>query len=660
MMTRSIGRPYPGSRPFAQADVDHFFGRSADAETLADLWRVNRLTLAIGPTGVGKTSLLQAGVLPLVRHDHGTVLPTGRIGYGSGYPVAALPDHNPYSLALMRCWAPGEPVTALAGLTIGQFVRRQAERQDGLVLAAVDQAEDLLADSSLRKLQRREFLGDLAATVREEPRLHLLLMVRESALGEFTQALGNGVQYRIPLLPFPSAVEAVMAPVKGTGRTFDPEGAEELVRDLLTSYISVTGDDERCVVADDVQPALLQVACAQLWDSLPEELDTITTRDVHFYGDVDQALAAYCGHAIAAVAEEHSLQSARLRSWLVRTFISDVGALEIRYEGRPDTAGMPNAVLRALEDRHLLVSERRSGLRCYELLSERLIEPLRHSAPDPPPPVDPLTHLVAAERALTLGELSLAERHGEQVLRPASSANTRVRAQANTLLGNISYERGQPGVAEARYWEAAQLFEVAQDTQAVAQHLAAVGQTQLAQGQKHVGEAVSTLQAALRRAPHDLVVKTELAWAHWQLGQADTAESLFTEILDTDAGNANALRGRGEILAYAGKSHEAMRDLSRTPPHDKPSTRAARGLAMAELGKYGAAAKEIEAALEQAPRNGSVLLYAARAEALGGHPGAAAERARQAINASDPPLPEHQRDQARALAGQTENDRLLS
>jgi tetratricopeptide (TPR) repeat protein len=658
MMTRSIGRPYPGSRPFAQADVDHFFGRSDDAETLAGLWRVNRLTLAIGHTGGGKTSLLEAGVIPLVRHDQGIVLPPGRIGYGSGYPVAAMPEHNPYSLTLMRCWAPGEPVTALAGLTIGQFVRRQAERQQGPVLAVVDQAEDLLADSSLRKLQRQEFLSDLAATVQEEPRLHLLLMIRESAVSEFTRALGNGVQYHVPLLPFPSAVEAVMAPVGGTGRTFDPEAAGELVRDLLTSYISVTGGDERCVVADDVQPALLQVACARLWDSLPEELDTITTRDVHFYGDADQALAAHCGHIIAAVAEEHSLQPARLRSWLIRTFISDAGAPEIKYEGRPDTAGMPNAVLRALEDRHLLASERLSGLRSYQLLSERLIEPLRHSAAELPPPVDPRTHLLAAQRALTLGELSLAERHGEQVLRPASNASTRVRAQANTLLGNVAHERGQPGVAEARYWEAAQLFEVAQDTQAVAQHLVAVGQTLLTQGRGD--EAVSRLEAALRRAPHDLLIKAELAWAHWQLGQADAAASLFTEILDADAGNAGALRGRGEILAYIGKSREAMRDLSRTPPHDKPSTRAARGLAMAELGEYGPAAKEIEAALEQAPRNGSVLLYAARAEALGGHAGAAAERARQAISASDPPLPLHQRDQAWALVGQTEDDRLLS
>ena len=138
----------------------------------------------------------------------------------------------------------------------------------------------------------------------------------------------------------------------------------------------------------------------------------------------------------------------------------------------------------------------------------------------------------------------------------------------------------------------------------------------------------------------------ELAWAFWQLGEAETAEALFNDILAVDAGNAGALRGRGEILADSGQAREAMRDLSRTVPHDKPSTRAARGLALAELGERVAAVKEIEAALEKAPGNGSVLLYAARAEALGGHQVAAADLAEQAIYATDPPLPVHQTTRA--------------
>jgi tetratricopeptide (TPR) repeat protein len=653
-MTRSVVRPYPGSRPFAEADFDFFFGRSEDARTLAHLWQVNRLTLAIGSTGSGKTSLLVAGVLPLVRDGRGEVLPLGRVSYGSAYPVAALPEHNPYTLSLLRSWAPGEPETRLVGLTVRDFVRRRAERHEAPILAAIDQAEDLLADSGLRGMHRRDFLEDLATVVREEPQLHLLLLIRASAADEFSRALGNGVRYSVSPLSFRSALAAVTGPTESTGRTFAPGAAEELVTDLKTSYVSVEGGDERRVVADDVQPALLQIVCAEFWDSLPADLTVITPRVVHAYGDADRALAAHCGRIIAVVADEHRLAAPRLRSWLIRTLVTNVGTSGTVYEGLADTVGMPNAVLRALEDQHLLCSERRSGLRWYQLLSERLIEPLRHAAVEQPAPVDMAGWLRAAERALTLGDLGLAQRHGEEILLTAPPDAFRVRAEANSLLGNIAHERGKLPEAERHYREAAGLFAAALDSGAVAQEYAAVGQTLLAQGR--VSDAVNELEIAVRRLPSDFVVRAELAWAHWQRGEAGAAEAIFTDILAEDAGNASALRGRGEILADIGKGREAMRDLSRTVPHDKPSTRAARGLALAELGDHGGAIKEIEAAMAQAPRNGSVLLYAARAEALVGDQAAAAELAEQAINATDPPLPLHQHDKALKLAGPREDD----
>ncbi|HMH93718.1 MAG TPA: hypothetical protein VK586_21885, partial [Streptosporangiaceae bacterium] len=84
----------------------------------------------------------------------------------------------------------------------------------------------------------------------------------------------------------------------------------------------------------------------------------------------------------------------------------------------------------------------------------------------------------------------------------------------------------------------------------------------------------------------------------------------------------------------------------------QPSTRAARGLALAELGQHSEADQEIESALADAPRNGPVLFYAARAEALSGDRVAAVDLARRAIDATDPALPKHQREIARKLAGQ--------
>jgi hypothetical protein len=93
-----------------------------------------------------------------------------------------------------------------------------------------------------------------------------------------------------------------------------------------------------------------------------------------------------------------------------------------------------------------------------------------------------------------------------------------------------------------------------------------------------------------------------------------------------------------------------MLDLDRMAP-GRPFTRAARGLALAELGDYTAATEEINGAVADARRSGPVLLYAARAFDLTGDKVTARERAREAVDATDPPLsPAHKR-LAQKLAG---------
>ncbi len=653
-MTRSVDRPFPGPRPFLRKDSKRFFGRTAEAAALTEMWRANRLTVASGPTASGKTSLLQAGLLPLVEDGRADVLPPGRISYGSTFPVAGLPEHNPYTLALLRSWSPGVAATRLVGLTLSDYLIRRAERHEGTILAAVDQAEELLAGSGIRRSHGSRFLDELAQVIRDEPRLHVLLFLRDTALDEFSRALGAGAQYRVAPLSFESALDAVTCPVKAAGRSFDPSAAEELVRDLLTSRIGSPEGSERYVAAEQVQPALLQVLCSRLWDMLPTDMNVITVREVRRHGDADTTLAAHCGRVIAAVADDYGLPQARLRSWLTRTFLTEFGTPGTAYEGMTHTSGMPNAVARVLEDRHLLSAEQRSGSRWYELLSERLVWPLLHAADEPPPPVAPAEYLQAAERALTLGELDLAEHFAEETLRTAPVGDLRLRAEAESLLGNLGYERGKPADAESHYRAAAGLFEAVRDTGAVARQLAAVGQTLLVQGR--LAEAVDELTAAVDRLPNDAVVQTELGWALWQIGQSRAAVAVFTGVLGLDGANVDALRGRGEILADLGDARSALRDLDRVMSRAQPSAQAARGLALAELGEHEKASKEIQAALADAPRNGPVLFYAARAETLVGDQAEAAELARRAIDAADPPLPAHLLEIARQLVGRREGN----
>jgi tetratricopeptide (TPR) repeat protein len=586
------------------------------------------------------------------------VLPPGRISYGSTFPLAALPDHNPYTLALLKAWSSGETTTRLVGLTVADFTRRRAERHDRVILAVIDQAEDLLADVGLRSTYRQRFFDELKEALAAEPRFHLLLLVRDEALGLISDRLGNGARYRVKPLNRQGAVEAVMRPVTGTGRTYARDAAEKLVTDLQTSRLVSADGEERYIADDQVEPALVQVVCTQLWESLPPDLEVITTREIRRYGDTDTALAVHCGRVIAAVAEDHDLSVRWLRSWLLATFITERGTRKEVDEGLTRTAGMANVVVRALEDRHLLSVQQRRGTRWYELLSDRLLEPLRQATDEPPPPTEPAGYLRAAQRALTMGELDLAEQYAKETLHTAAGTDLQLRAQANSLLGNLAHEREKSAEAEVRYRRAAELYEAVRDTGSVALQLAAVGQTLLAQGR--LGEAVDQLRAATDRMPNDLIVQTELALALWQLGQGRAAVAVLTDVLGIDRGNPEALRARGEILADLGDARAALLDLDRVALKDRPATRAARGLALAQLGDHSAASEEIADARAEAERNGPVLLYAARAAALRGEKAAAVDLAKLADDATDPPLPPQHRDLALRLTKSPEEHHGLS
>jgi len=159
-MSKSADDPYPGSRAFQHADHGRFYGREADAAAVVGLWTAQPLTIVTGPVASGKTSLLQAGVYPLMSEKRPGPLPVGRISGGMTFPFAALPEHNPYTLALLRSWAPDEAPSRLAGLTVSDFVHGFTNHRGRPAFAAIDQVDDLVVDapSGTRRGWRRQFL----------------------------------------------------------------------------------------------------------------------------------------------------------------------------------------------------------------------------------------------------------------------------------------------------------------------------------------------------------------------------------------------------------------------------------------------------------------------------------------------------------------------
>lgn len=524
-MTRGAGRVYPGARPFDRVESSLFFGRTAEAARLGEEWLQNRVTFLSGPAGMGKSSLLTAGVLPLVESSKVSVLPVGGLSGSARCPVAALRKHNPYTLALLRSWSGADAATHLAGATVDDFVRQHAQGRDAdvRILAAIDQADDLFAGPEARQPIRRRFLDELAIALREQPTLHLLVTIRSDVLPRITEVLGDGVQFHLDPLDIENAREAVEKP-----GFFAADAAHELVGSMRTSRIVSGPGRERLVISDQIEPALLQVACAWLWESLQTQFSTVTLRELerHSEMNVDAALAGYCSVAIAAVATSHKIPVGWLRSWLIDTFITEVGDLDTATEGQPETAGAPTTVARALEDRYLLRAQagQPPGSRLYELISDRLIEPLRQAPIDAPPLGSPDEYLRAAERARITGEHDLAAGLAAQVFLAAPDDDLRLHAEAYSLLGDLAYEQGHLEEAETRYQEAAKLYEASGNKGAVARLFAAIAQTYI--DRNRLADALNHLHAAVNRTS-DATVQVELSWVMEALAQQAAQASPF-------------------------------------------------------------------------------------------------------------------------------------
>src|SRR5262249_9988318 len=62
--------PWPGLAAYDEASRDFFHGRSREAQELLRLIRLAPLTALYSKSGLGKSSLLQAGLFPLLRQQH--------------------------------------------------------------------------------------------------------------------------------------------------------------------------------------------------------------------------------------------------------------------------------------------------------------------------------------------------------------------------------------------------------------------------------------------------------------------------------------------------------------------------------------------------------------------------------------------------------------
>lgn len=667
--------PYVGPRPFRSSETDQFFGRGREARDVRSLWMAERVLVLHGPPAVGKTSLLNAGVLPLLANEsHIDLLPPGRLVIQFTRPLAEAPPHNSYSFTLISSWSHAaqwiEP-----GMSIAEFLTEQSQHMNesgepNVLLAAIDQFEELSTSFPARYEERERFISQLGDALREVRSLRLLLVVRDDHLAELA-AIERRMPYPFtyvrldPLAP-PAATDAVYKPLKGTDRSFADGVAEELV-DILrtTTYTDLVGESATLQV-NLVEPLLLQIVCTQLWSSLPADLKVIRRKDLRRFGDVDQAIMRFYETAIHEVELETEQSEGSLRSWIESIFITEHGTRGNAYRGFSMTSDMPNRVVDALTERHILTSERRALSTWYELSQDRLIGAVRESnqawraehgqreLEREPPVADPASFRAAAEEALSIGNYPSARRFAQVAAsRYRESGDDRRLAQTLVLEGDISRAEGDLDAARENLRAALSSFSILQDSNSTARTLSALAEISLSTGDYMAAEDFQ--MQALREHPASVEALIGLGYAQWYSGSPADAEITFNQALNWDPQAARALAGRGQVRAEMREYVVALADLdsaleSGLPFTEEVDVRSARAVVLAALGQAAKADRELALARSQDPHRARTHLRAGQvAAALGRN--AEARREFEAALREGSGLPTPDRQAARRMLG---------
>ena len=61
---------YPGPKPYSTEDESLFFGREEEKDNLISLIKTNKVTVLFGRSGFGKSSLIEAGIIPYFKNKY--------------------------------------------------------------------------------------------------------------------------------------------------------------------------------------------------------------------------------------------------------------------------------------------------------------------------------------------------------------------------------------------------------------------------------------------------------------------------------------------------------------------------------------------------------------------------------------------------------------
>ena len=384
--------PWLGLFSYSEESRGYFHGRDEETAELARRVQRKLLTVLFGQSGLGKTSLLRAGIVPRLREE-GFCPVYVRVDYNPDSPPPAEQIKQAIfrASAALGIWT--RAGSAVEGESLWEFMHhrgdllRDANGRTLLPLLIFDQFEEVftLAQADDRGRQRaREFLAQLADLVENRPPAALeqrlerdedaaqefdfaradyrvLIALREDYLAHL-EGLKGGMppitqnRMRLARMTGAQALSAILGP---GGKLVSQEVAESIVR-------FVAGGSE--LANAEIEPSLLSLVMREL----------NTARQAQGRAEISADLLAGSRETILGEFYERTLadQPAAVRRVIEDELLTESGYRESLAEERVvrtlHAAGADPGALATLVDRRLLRIEERLDVRRVELTHDVL------------------------------------------------------------------------------------------------------------------------------------------------------------------------------------------------------------------------------------------------------------------------------------------------
>ena len=310
--------PFPGLRPFTAEEAHLFFGRDESSDELLRRLRQHRFLAVVGPSGSGKSSLVQAGLLPGLHGglmaEEGSAWRVATLRPGSdpiGNLARALVDSDLEASEAGETDETGGPMPARllvetvlrrGSLGLVDAARRAGLEHDEKLLVLVDQFEELFRYQQAAATTEDDAAAFvkllLEAVGQSAVPIYVILTMRSDYLGDCTrfrdlpEAISDG-QYLIPRLRRDQLREAITGPAA--------VGGTEVSGRLLQQVLGEVGDEPD-------QLPILQHALMRTWDLWYEQAGGGPLDLPHYdaVGGMAEALSRHADEAYKSLPDARS------------------------------------------------------------------------------------------------------------------------------------------------------------------------------------------------------------------------------------------------------------------------------------------------------------------------------------------------------------------